>query len=65
MLLKECPVPFDNLGLDDCFGESGNYFLMIEKYGISAARIASAAERLLKRVGRESQSQPEDRSTIV
>jgi transketolase len=47
LLLKEAPVPFDHLGLDDCFAESGNYFKMIDKYGFSAAKIAEAAERLL------------------
>jgi transketolase len=52
LLLKEAPVPFDNLGLADCFGESGNYYAMIDKHGISAAKIALAAERLLKKAGR-------------
>jgi len=46
-ILKEEPVPFDNLGLDDRFAESGNYFAMIDKYGFSANKIADAAERLL------------------
>jgi len=46
-LLKEEPVAFDHLGLDDCFAESGNYFSMIDKYGFSAAKIVEAAERLL------------------
>ena len=47
LLLKEEPVPFDHLGLDDRFAESGNCFKMIDKYGFSAAKIADAAERLL------------------
>jgi transketolase len=47
LLLKEGPVPFDQLGLDDRFAESGNYFAMIDKFGFSAAKIAAAAERLL------------------
>jgi len=51
-LLKEEPVPFDHLGLDDRFAESGNYFAMIDKYGFSAARIAEAAERLLLKAGK-------------
>ena len=49
MLLKEAPVPFDNLGLDDHFGESGSYLQMIDKLGISANRIAAAAKKLLRR----------------
>ncbi len=49
LLLKEEPVPFDNLGLADCFAESGNYFGLIDKQGFSAAKIAEAAERLLRK----------------
>jgi transketolase len=48
-LLKNHPVPFDNLGLDDTFGESGNYFKVIDKYGISARAIVEAAEGLLRK----------------
>jgi transketolase len=52
LLLKEEPVPFDNLGLADCFAESGNYFGLIDKQGFSAAKIAEAAERLLQKAGK-------------
>lgn len=41
------PLKFDHLGLDDTFGESGNYFKVIDKYGISGRAIAEAARRLL------------------
>jgi transketolase len=51
-ILKEEPVPFDNLGLDDRFAESGNYFAMIDKYGFSANKIVDAAERLLLKASR-------------
>jgi transketolase len=47
--LKKHPVLFDNLGLDDTFGESGNYFKVIDKYGLSARAIAAAAGRLVKK----------------
>ena len=53
LLLKEEPVPFDHLGLEDRFAESGNYFAMIDKFGFSAAKIAEAAERLLSKSGRQ------------
>ncbi|GAH60511.1 unnamed protein product, partial [marine sediment metagenome] len=33
--LKNKPVIFDNLGLNDTFAESGNYYKVIDKYGIS------------------------------
>ena len=52
LLLKRQPVPFANIGLDDAFGESGNYFAMIDKYGLSAPKIAEAAQRLLRQAGR-------------
>jgi transketolase len=52
LLLKEEPVPFDHLGLEDRFAESGNYFSMIDKFGFSAAKIAQAAERLLAKSGK-------------
>lgn len=52
LLLKEKPIPFDHLGLEDCFAESGNYLAMIDKYGFSAAKIAEAAEKLLARPGK-------------
>jgi len=42
-------ILFDNLGLDDTFGESGNYFKVIDKYGISARAIVEAAEGLLRK----------------
>jgi transketolase len=46
-LLKDRPAPFENLGLDDTFGESGAYASLIEKYGLSAASIAEAARGLV------------------
>ncbi len=39
---------FGNLGLDDCFGESGDYFKIIDRYGLSADRITTAAIELVK-----------------
>jgi len=42
-------VKFEHAGLDDRFGESGNYFKIIDKYGFSARCIAEAAATLLGR----------------
>ena len=47
--LKNKVVPFDNLGLEDTFAESGSYGKLLEKYGLSKTRIAEAAKRLLRR----------------
>ena len=46
-LLKEYPVAFENIGLDDTFGESGNYYKVIEKYGLAAGNIADNARKIL------------------
>ncbi len=45
--LKEHPVPFANLGLQDTFAESGDYYKLLEKYGLSAGHIAEAARALI------------------
>jgi transketolase len=46
-VLKEQPVPFDHIGLNDCFGESGEYHSIIEKYGLSALNIVDKVIKLL------------------
>ncbi len=47
--LKNHPLPFDNLGLNDTFAESGNYYKIIDKYGISESRIIAAVRDLIKK----------------
>lgn len=47
--LKERPVPFANLGLQDTFAESGDYYKLLEKYGLSAGHIAEAARELISK----------------
>jgi transketolase len=48
--LKNChAIRFDNLGLNDTFAESGNYYKLIEKYGISTNWIVRAAKELISR----------------
>jgi len=41
--LKHRPVPFENLGLQDTFAESGSYLKVLARYGMSAASVAAAA----------------------
>ena len=53
-LLKErSTARFDALGLDDTFAESGDYAGVLEAYGLSAARIAATALRLVADKGRK------------
>ena len=47
--LKEYPVPFDHLGLDDTFAESGDYYQLLEKYGMSSNWITKSAIDLVAR----------------
>ncbi len=46
--LKNCPVAFDILGLDDTFGESGDYYQLIDKFGFSAKHIVARAVEMVK-----------------
>jgi transketolase len=46
-ILKNKPLPFDNIGIEDCFAESGEYLPVIDKYGLSAPYIVNAAEKLV------------------
>ena len=51
--LKNKPLIFDNLGLDDTFAESGNYYKVIEKYGISKIHIINKVRELISKKGGE------------
>lgn len=45
--MKNKYVIFDNIGLEDKFGESGEYLQILDKYGISARCIAERTRELL------------------
>lgn len=47
--LREFPVPFDHIGLEDTFAESGDYYKLIEKYGLSARHIVDKAKAIVKK----------------
>jgi transketolase len=49
--LKNHPVPFDHLGLEDTFAESGAYDKVIHKYGLSASCIIETAQKLMSKKG--------------
>jgi transketolase len=46
--IKNHPVIFNNIGLEDKFGESGEYLQILDKYGISARCIAEKTRELMK-----------------
>lgn len=47
-----CPVKVDMLGIEDRFGESGDYMALLDKYGISSNHIEARAIRLVERSAR-------------
>ena len=49
LFLTEQPVAFRSLGIDDVFGESGDYYKLLDKFGISAAHVCTAARELCSR----------------
>jgi len=45
--MKNKYVAFDNIGLEDKFGESGNYFKVLDKYGLSARCIVEKVKNII------------------
>ena len=46
---KSSPVPIEYVGTNDTFGESGTPAQLLEKYGLDAAHIVAAAEKVIAR----------------
>jgi transketolase len=46
-----CPVPVMRIGLADTFAESGEYTLLLEKYGLSTRAITEAIKQAWRRKG--------------
>jgi transketolase len=49
VLVEECPVPMERVGVEDRFGESGKGDELLEAYGLTADHIAQAAGWVIKR----------------
>ncbi len=49
VLVRECPLPMEMVGVDDSFGESGKPAQLMEKYGLNAEAIVTAVEKVIKR----------------
>ena len=52
VLVKECPVPMDFVGVEDRFAESGDYEKLLEKYGLSVQNIVAKVESVIKKKNR-------------
>ncbi len=48
-LVTENPVPQEFVGVKDSFGESGQGYELLEKYGISVKEIVKASKKVIKR----------------
>ena len=49
VLVENCPVPMQRIGVRDTFAESGPYLEIIKKYGLSAQHIARAVQQVIAR----------------
>lgn len=49
VLAKNFPVPMEFIGMQDCFGESGEPEELLKKFGMKASDIVEAAKRVIKR----------------
>ena len=49
VIARTCPVPLEQVAVDDRFGESGSQAELYEKYGLTAESIAKAAKRAMAR----------------
>ena len=48
VLAENCPIPIKRVGIQDSFGESGKPAELLEKYGLTAKHLVSAAKEVLK-----------------
>jgi transketolase len=49
LLAKEKPTPIEFIGIQDTFGESGNAWELVQKYGLLAKDIVKASKKAIKR----------------
>jgi len=48
-LARKCPTPIEFIGMQDTFGESGDYKDLIKKYGLGVKDIMKAVKEVIKR----------------
>ena len=49
VLIKECPVPMEIIGVQDTFAETGAYELLLNKYGLCTENIINTVQKIIKR----------------
>jgi transketolase len=50
LLARELPAPMEMVAVNDCFGESGTPEQLMKKYGLDAATVMLAVEKVLRRI---------------
>ena len=48
-MAKKCPTPMEFIGMNDCFGESGQQEELIKKYDMDVKSIKAAVKKVIKR----------------
>ena len=48
-LVRHCPVPMEQVGINDTFGQSGPWQALLTEYGLTAESVVSAAKRAIAR----------------
>jgi len=48
-LARHCPVPMEQVGIEDRFGQSGPWQALLEEYGLTAESVVAAAKRAIAR----------------
>jgi transketolase len=48
-LVESLPVPMERVGIRDQFAESGEYFALMDKYGLAVTDVVAAVRRVLER----------------
>ena len=51
VLGESCPTPMRRIGLRDTFAESGEYRLLLKKYGMDASSVLTAVDELMSNAG--------------
>lgn len=48
-LARHCPVPMEQVGIEDRFGQSGPWTALLQEYGLTAESVVAAAKRAIAR----------------
>lgn len=49
VLVENCPIPMQRVGVQDVFAESGPYLALLDKYGLSSGHIVAAIQNVVAR----------------